>query len=134
MRLLLRSLSTFLDLLSGRGRLSKWLAAGLGLACAACVLHAKEPKKAMSQYGRERWGTDRGFPSGAVYAITQTPDGYLWIGTEKGLVRFDGLNFHLFQKSTPSSMAIGPVLGLAADSDGNLWLRLQSTKVLRYRD
>jgi signal transduction histidine kinase/ligand-binding sensor domain-containing protein len=133
MRLLLRSLSTFLDLLSGRRRLSKWLAAGLGLACAACALHAKEPKKAMSQYGRERWGIDRGFPSGAVYAIAQTPDGYLWIGTEKGLVRFDGLNFHLFQKLNTATGPVGPVLGLTSDSEDNLWMTLQAG-LLRYHE
>jgi signal transduction histidine kinase/ligand-binding sensor domain-containing protein len=129
----LRSLSTFLDLLSGRSRLSKWLAAGLGLACAAYAVHAKEPKKAMSQYGRERWGIDRGFPSGAVYAITQTPDGYLWIGTEKGLVRFDGLNFHLFQKSNTATGPVGPVLGLSVDSEDNLWITLQAG-LLRYHE
>ena len=49
----------------------------------------------MSQYIRDRWGTERGFPRGPVYAITQTPDGYLWIGTEAGLVRFDGSTFRL---------------------------------------
>ncbi len=96
--------------------------------------YAIDPQRTLSQYIRDRWDSERGFPGGAVHAIAQTPDGYLWIGTEKGLVRFDGLSFLLFQQATPSSMAIGPVLGLAADSDGNLWLRLQSTKVLRYRD
>ncbi len=87
----------------------------------------------MSQYERERWGIDRGFPSGAVYAITQTTDGYLWIGTEKGLVRFDGLNFHLFQKSNTATGPIGPVLGLTADSENNLWIT-QQAGLLRYHE
>ena len=87
----------------------------------------------MSQYGRERWGIDRGFPSGAVYAITQTLDGYLWIGTEKGLVRFDGLNFHLFQKSNAATGPVGPVLGLTADSESNFWITLQAG-LLRYHE
>jgi len=120
-------------LLSGRSRLSKWLAAGLGLACAAGPLLAKAPKKAMSQYVRERWGIDRGFPSGAVYAITQTADGYLWIGTEKGLVRFDGLNFRLFQKSNIATGPVGPILGLTADSENNLWITMQAG-LLRYHE
>jgi hypothetical protein len=48
-----------------------------------------------SQYIRDHWEAEKGFPGGPVYAITQTADGYLRIGTEKGLVRFDGLNFRL---------------------------------------
>jgi len=35
-------------------------------------------------------GAEQGFPGGPVYAIAQTPDGYLWIGAERGLIRFDG--------------------------------------------
>ncbi len=88
----------------------------------------------MSQYVRERWGSDRGYPSGPVYAITQTADGYLWIGTAKGLVRFDGLNFRLFQQSNTTARVIGPVLGLTTDSDGNLWVRTQGAGLLRYHD
>src|SRR5262249_18299619 len=39
-----------------------------------------DPDRAMSQYLHDRWGAEQGFPPGPVYAITQTPDGYLWIG------------------------------------------------------
>lgn len=95
---------------------------------------AIDPTRALSQYIRDRWDSQKGFPGGEVHAIAQTPDGYLWIGSDKGLVRFDGLTFRLFQQAMPGSLEIGPVLGLAADREGNLWIRLQSTKVLRYRD
>ncbi len=61
-------------------------------------------------------------------------DGYLWIGTEKGLIRFDGLSFRPFQQASPSTFTIGPVQGLIADARGNLWILLQSTKILRYHD
>ena len=120
--------------MSARRWLSKWLAAGLSLACAPGLAEAKEPTKAMSQYVRERWESDRGFPGGPVYAITQTADGYLWIGTAKGLIRFDGLNFHLFQQSNGATVPGGPILGLMADSEGNLWVRQQGAGLLRYRD
>jgi len=88
----------------------------------------------MSQYIRDWWGNDKGFPRGSVSAIAQTADGYLWIGTEKGLIRFDGLNFRLFEHAIPSSLPIGPIQGLTADADGNLWIVLQSTQILRYHD
>src|SRR5262249_12528900 len=87
-----------------------------------------------SQYIRDRWGSDKGFPGGSVSAIAQTPDGYLWMGTEKGLIRFDGLNFQLFEHAVPSSLSIGPIQELMADGDGNLWIVLQNTQILRYRD
>ncbi|MGD1092928.1 MAG: two-component regulator propeller domain-containing protein [Bryobacteraceae bacterium] len=93
--------------------------------------YALDPNRALSQYVRERWGTEQGFPRGPVYAITQTPDGYLWIGTEAGLVRFDGLNFRLV-KDDSGVFTVNSVLGLTADNDGCLWLRLEDLSILRY--
>lgn len=90
--------------------------------------------KPLSQYLKEAWGSENGFPGGTINVITQTPDGYLWIGTQKGLVRFDGWNFRLFSQTTPKGSPIGPVLGLLADGEGNLWVRLQGPGLLRYRD
>src|SRR6266851_6681374 len=87
----------------------------------------------MSQYIHDRWGTERGLPRGPVYAIAQTTDGYLWIGTEAGLVRFDGQNFRLVQDDS-ASFTLTSVLGLIADNDGNLWVRLHGPTLLRYRD
>src|SRR5215472_8361923 len=104
---------------------SRWLAAGLCALCATCVLPAKEQTRTISQYVLQHWGVERGLPGGPVYAIAQTPDGYLWIGIEKGLVRFDGLNFRLFQYSRASGAPMGPVLGLMTDAEGNLWIRLE---------
>jgi signal transduction histidine kinase/ligand-binding sensor domain-containing protein len=86
----------------------------------------------ISQYIRDHWGSDRGFTGGAVSAIAQTADGYLWIGTERGLIRFDGFNFRTFQQATPTTFAIGPVQSLVADSKGDLWILLQNTRILRY--
>src|SRR5215472_16814227 len=71
---------------------------------------AIDPDRAMSQYVHDRWGTEQGFPKGPVYAITQTNDGYLWIGTDEGLVRFDGWNFLLI-KDDSGAFTIGSVLG-----------------------
>src|SRR5207244_2638649 len=63
---------------------------------------------------------------------TQTADGYLWIGTEVGLIRFDGWNFQLI-KDDSGAFTIARVLGLIADDDGCLWIRLQDLTVVRYR-
>jgi ligand-binding sensor domain-containing protein len=92
-----------------------------------------DPSRAMSQYIRDRWGPEQGFPRGPVYAITQTPDGYLWIGTEAGLIRFDGWSFLLVNDSS-KKFQVANVLGLAPAADGGLWVRLEGTTLLRYRN
>ncbi|MGC4051774.1 MAG: two-component regulator propeller domain-containing protein [Paludibaculum sp.] len=109
------------------------LAAALGLLCLAGPVLAIDPNRAMSQYVRDRWGTESGFPKGAVYDIAQTTDGYLWFGTEKGLVRFDGVSFQLIQDPKLQA-ANGHVLGLIGDRDGGLWVRLRRPTLLRYRN
>jgi ligand-binding sensor domain-containing protein/signal transduction histidine kinase len=88
----------------------------------------------LSQYIHDYWGGEQGFNGGPVTSFAQTPDGYLWIATEKGLIRFDGLTFRPFQQASPSTFPIGAVQGLVTDAQGNLWILLQSTKVLRYHD
>jgi ligand-binding sensor domain-containing protein len=112
----------------------------LGIVSALClavaftrVACAIDPDRAMSQYIRERWGTEQGFPRGPVYAISQSDDGYLWIGTQAGLVRFDGLNFRLVREA-PGLSNGESVLGLMPDRYGNLWIRLEGSTLLRYRD
>src|SRR6516164_4120679 len=115
-------------------RLLRWAITGLALLWFATPAQAIDPLRMISQYMRERWGRERGFTAGTVSAIAQTADGYLWIGTEKGLIRFDGLNFQLFELAVPSSLPIGPIQGLMADAEGNLWIVLQNTQILRYHD
>src|SRR5215831_13878927 len=134
MRLLLRNSITARKGGFRTRRLVHRFLTGVALVCSALPALAIDPDRAISQYIRDRWGSDKGFPGGSVSAIAQTADGYLWIGTEKGLIRFDGLNFELFELAVPSSLPIGPVQGLMADAEGNLWIVLQSTQILRYRD
>jgi signal transduction histidine kinase/ligand-binding sensor domain-containing protein len=108
--------------------------AGLAVLCLDYPIYAIDPNRMTSQYMRESWGTERGFTGGTVTSIAQTADGYLWIGTEKGLIRFDGLTFRLFQQATPSIIPIGPVQELIGDAQSNLWILLKNTTILRYHD
>jgi len=65
--------------------------------CAAALLfsaHAQprlDPAKPLTQFRHDVWKTEDGLPQNTIAAIAQTPDGYLWLGAEPGLVRFDGL-------------------------------------------
>src|SRR4030081_403204 len=111
---------------------SRWLAGGLSLICLAGEARALDPNHNLSQYLREQWTTDNNFPGGAIDAITQTADGYLWLGTEKGLVRFDGVNFRLM--SSFSEFSGDPVSGLTTDNDGRLCAIFWGAGVLCYRD
>lgn len=108
--------------------------AGLLAVWSTQIAQAIDPNRTMSQYVRQEWGIENGFPRGPVYAIDQTADGYLWIGAEAGLVRFDGLNFSLFQSQAPEFPKISHVLGLATDDKGDLWARLRRPLLLHYRD
>jgi ligand-binding sensor domain-containing protein len=54
---------------------------------------ALEPSTPLASYGRQAWGMENGLPQNTVQALVQTKDGFVWLGTEVGLVRFDGTGF-----------------------------------------
>jgi ligand-binding sensor domain-containing protein len=105
----------------------------LFLICLVSPAYGLDPSRAMSQYVRQHWGTESGFPKGPVYSINQTADGYLWIGTEAGLVRFDGVKFELIP-DVRGEFKVASVLGVTPDRDGSLWVRLPHHTLLRYKD
>lgn len=115
-------------------RLRKALINGIVFLCLANAAFGLDPNRKISQYVHDRWGEDKGFVGGRIYAIGQSADGYLWIGTERGLVRFDGFNFTLIQRPLPDSPPIGPVRGIVTDVSGNLWIRLEGPRMLLYHD
>jgi len=94
---------------------------------------ALDRDRVKSQYAYDNWASDKGL-SGEVHAITQTKDGYLWIGTENGLFRFDGLNFRRIADEGPSPVSIVRVMGLTIDRQGDLIARLPERNLLRYAD
>jgi len=130
----LRSLNTYREDGLGRRWLLRCAIAGLAGVCFAVSASALDPTRAVSQYLHDSWGTERGWPGGSITAIAQTSDGYLWIGTDKGLVRFDGFNFHQFELAHPDPIWIGPIRTLVVDASDNLWILLQNTLVFRYQN
>ena len=70
----------------------------------------------------QTWDTSGGLPHNTVRAITQTPDGYLWIGTENGLARFDGVRFENFVRENTAALPNPNVEFLQVDSRGTLWV------------
>ena len=100
---------------------------------AACALSligsvpalALEPRKAITQYVHEVWRTEQGLPLNSINAIAQTPDGYLWLGTELGPVRFDGVRFTTFDERSSPGLVTGEIQVLRVDRAGALWLGAQ---------
>jgi len=84
----------------------------------------------MPSHGHDIWDAATGFPGGYVYSITQTADGYLWIGTSKGLLRYDGLRFVSIGAS--ESSAGFQVLGVVTDSADQLWAADDRAHLFRY--
>ena len=98
-------------------RVTACLAAALVLPAA----FALDPHKSLTQYSRQSWGQVDGLPQDTIRAIAQTTDGYLWLGTDEGLARFDGYEFTVFNKSD-GSLPANSITALAADPDGSLWI------------
>ncbi len=104
------------------------------LACLSRTAIALDPGRAFSQYTHTAWNTLNGFPGGQVNGIAQTPDGYLWIGTDRDLFRFDGTTFVDAHQLDPSLSSPLHVIDLQTDNEGSLWVRQERPELLRYRN
>ncbi len=80
------------------------------------------------------WTVDDGLPLNTVNTILQTADGYLWLGTGAGLVRFDGMKFDIFNHETVPQLSSNVIISLVEDPGGTLWITTRGDGVLRYRD
>ncbi len=112
---------------------SFYFLACLSLALSATVF-ALDPSKGVSQYVHSVWQTEDGLPQNYVQAITQTRDGYLWLATQEGLVRFDGIKFTVFDKSNTPQIRENNIQALAVDSKGSLWVGTEGGGLVRLHD
>jgi ligand-binding sensor domain-containing protein/signal transduction histidine kinase len=83
---------------------------------------ALEPTAPLANFGRQGWATENGLPQNTVQALAQTQDGFLWLGTEVGLVRFDGSGFAVFDQHSRPALPGNDVQCLLAAKDGSLWV------------
>src|SRR6266567_316472 len=100
----------------------------LTVQCAAALLLlsgdviALEPAHDISQYGHTAWTRQNGGPQAGVFALAQTSDGDLWVGTEFGLFHFDGARLLPWQPPHGPQLANEHILALAASQNGSLWI------------
>jgi signal transduction histidine kinase/ligand-binding sensor domain-containing protein len=103
----------------------------LGLAMPA---YALEPGDAPVQYTVTSWTDQAGLPSNQIRAMAQDRNGYLWLGTGAGLVRFDGVTFIPWQMKSTPELQEAQVTALCAARDGSLWVGIYDGRVSRLRD
>jgi len=93
---------------------------------------ALNPRRTLTQYTRTIWTQEHGLPQDTIRAITQTQDGYLWLGTDEGLAQFDGYDFVVFNKEN-GALPSNTISALWAAGDGTLWIGTPGG-LTRYRD
>jgi ligand-binding sensor domain-containing protein len=91
------------------------------LACCPCAF-ALNPSLDINQYAHTAWTVREGFFKGGIYSIAQTTDGYLWLGTQFGLLRFDGVRSVPWQPPAGEQLPSSIIRRLLAARDGRLWI------------
>jgi signal transduction histidine kinase/ligand-binding sensor domain-containing protein len=101
-------------------RLTFWLA-----LCSIAItpsLRALDSSKTLTQYAHRIWGQEEGLLQPTIYSILQSRDGFLWLGTQDSLVRFDGIHFREFEDAAEAGLQRTLIRSLGEDADGNLWV------------
>jgi signal transduction histidine kinase len=112
---------------------SRWILFVAGALLTTRAL-AVEPSQSEMEGAVRTWQTADGIPADSVTAIIQTSDGFLWVGTSEGLVRFDGIKFTRVKLAqTPSANGIF-VTALCEDKDGHLWIGSQRDGLFELSD
>jgi signal transduction histidine kinase/ligand-binding sensor domain-containing protein len=97
-----------------------------------CVEQATMAQDRAGAYLHTAWTTENGLPQNDVTQLIQTRDGYLWLGTNGGLVRFDGIRFTIFDSGNTPELRSNRILALAEDRDGTLWIGTQNGGLTSY--
>jgi len=103
--------------------LTVWILCSLILLCFGYTLAlALDPTRDLSQFNAQVWLTENGLPQNTIHSIAQAKDGYVWIATEEGLARFDGIRFTVFDKQNTPELKSNDILVLLEDRQGALWI------------
>lgn len=86
-----------------------------------------------TNYQVDVWQREDGLPQNSVTTIKQTADGYLWLGTQDGLVRFDGIRFHLFDQNNTPAIKNSRIVQLFEDRQNSLWIGTEQGGIVRFR-
>jgi ligand-binding sensor domain-containing protein len=98
------------------------------------ILSTPNPESPPPSYVSRIWRTQDGLPENRIRAISQTPDGYLWIGTSGGLARFDGVRFVVYARFNTPAITGDDISALAVARDGSLWAATDGGGLLHHQD
>lgn len=113
-------MAAFLDTRKERYRtFAVFLLAGL---ISLTPLSALDPQKSLTQFIHNFWTSGSGFPENKIQALAQTEDGYLWFGTQHGLLRFNGNQFKVFDEFNTPAMRYSSIICLHSSRGGGLWI------------
>jgi signal transduction histidine kinase/ligand-binding sensor domain-containing protein len=117
-----------------RCRRIRWFVLRLILVLAGSLtIHALEPTTPLANYGRQTWVMENGLPQNTVQTLLQTRDGFVWLGTEVGLVRFDGTGFQVFDRTSSPALPGNDIHCLLQTRDNALWIGT-SEGLARWKD
>ncbi|MGE5798083.1 MAG: two-component regulator propeller domain-containing protein, partial [Ignavibacteria bacterium] len=94
----------------------------------------KKINKAISQYVHQYWMTEDGLPLNSITSITQTKDGYIWLGSKGGVIRFDGVNFTLFNTHNTPALRVNEIWTLHTDKNGDLLIGTSGGGLVLYKN
>lgn len=97
-------------------------------------LFSLDPDTAIDNYIIRVWSMRTGLPQDSVYAIVQDKDGYIWLGTDEGAVRSDGIRFDVFNRKNTKAIKNNSITTLFSASDGMLWLGTLGGGITVYKD
>jgi hypothetical protein len=103
----------------------------VALACATAPARAIDLPGVLTGYAVASWADGDGRPLGSVYAIAQDLEGYLWIGTDTGLVRFDGWRFTRWETVGNTPLPSSPVSALYVSHDNTVWVGFRDQGIVR---
>ena len=92
------------------------------VVAAGITARAVEPSTPLADLSRQAWVLENGLPQNSVQALVQTRDGFLWLGTEAGLVRFDGIGFQVFDRNSNPALPADDIRCLLETRDGAFWI------------
>jgi ligand-binding sensor domain-containing protein len=92
-----------------------------------------DPDVTVDKYILRHWTTKDGLPQNTVHCLVQDRQGFIWLGTENGLARFDGSYFKVFDRITTGVLKSNRISALYAEQDGTLWIRTSSGDVILYK-